>query len=51
MSGTQPESIIEVKGLRTSFGEAVVHEELDLDRSARARFSASSAARAPASRC
>ncbi|HEY0445990.1 MAG TPA: ABC transporter ATP-binding protein [Allosphingosinicella sp.] len=28
---TAPESIIEVRGLRNSFGEAIVHEGLDLD--------------------
>ena len=31
MSGTEPEIAIRVRGLRTSFGTQVVHENLDLD--------------------
>ena len=44
------EPIITIRGLGNSFGEQVIHEDLDLDVRA-ARSSASSAARAPASRC
>jgi phospholipid/cholesterol/gamma-HCH transport system ATP-binding protein len=47
MSG---EPIIRVRGLRNSFGDQVVHDDLNLDVE-RGEILASSAARAPASRC
>mgnify|MGYP001620125216 CR=1 FL=1 len=31
MDSTTPESIVEIRGLETRFGEALIHQHLDLD--------------------
>ncbi len=45
------EPIVRVRGLVNRFGEQVVHDGLDLEVVPRRDSSASSAVRAPASRC